>query len=74
MNFDLDNTVGTGVEVDSRVHVRQCSTTSTDPLDSQIAFDPDPSAEVNAVGMGASCDSGSTGYIVYFTTVDDTAS
>ncbi len=72
--FDLDNTAGTGVAVDSQVHVRQCSTTASAPLDSQIAFDADPSAEVNAVSMGGSCDSGSTGYIVYFTTVDDTAS
>ena len=72
VTFDLDNS-GTGVVVDSQVHVRECSTTSTDPLDSQVAFGADP-AEVNAISMGASCDSGSTGYIVYFTTVDDAAS
>ncbi len=72
VTFDLD-TSGTGIAVDSQVHVRECSTTSTDPLDSQVPFGADP-AEVNAIGMGASCDSGSTGYIVYFTTVDDAAS
>ncbi len=66
--FDLDNT---GISVDTNVYVRPCSTTSSDPVNPGVAFGADP-AEVNA-SMGASCDANATGYVVYFATVDNTA-
>lgn len=67
--LNLDNA---GISVDDSVYVRECSLTPADPVNTGVAFAADPS-EVNA-SMGASCDGGSTGYIVYFTTVDNTAS
>lgn len=68
--LDLDET---GIVVDDSVYVRECSLIAADPVTSSAIFAADPSEEVNA-SMGASCDGGSTGYIVYFTTVDNTAS
>jgi hypothetical protein len=67
--FDLDNV---NIAVDNSVYIRTCSTTASDPVGAPVAFDADPS-EVNAVSMGASCDTNSTGYVVYFATVDNTA-
>ena len=68
--LDLDEA---GIAVDDLVYVRECSLAPADPVTSSAAFVADPSEEVNA-SMGASCAGGSTGYIVYFTTVDNTAS
>ena len=68
--FDLDNT---NIAVDTSVYVRDCSTVATDPVGAPIGFGPDP-AEVNAVSLGAGgCVTGSTGYVVYFATVDNSA-
>ena len=67
--FDLDNT---NIGVDAQVYVRACSLAAADPVGAPIAFGADP-AEVNAVPLGASCDASSTGYVVYFATVDNTA-
>lgn len=66
--FNLDNA---GISVDSSVYVRPCSTVATDPVNAGVAFGADP-AEVSA-SMGASCVANSTGYVVYFATVDNTA-
>jgi uncharacterized repeat protein (TIGR01451 family) len=67
--LDLDNA---GIAVDDLVYVRECSLVASDAVNPGVAFAADPS-EVNA-SMGASCDGGATGYIVYFATVDNTAS
>jgi hypothetical protein len=67
--FDLDNT---NIGVDTQVYVRACSIVAADPVGAPIAFGGDP-AEVNAVSLGASCDASSSGYVVYFATVDNTA-
>ena len=67
--LDLDNA---GIAVNDLVYVRECSLVAGDSVNTGVPFaaaDPEVSAS-----MGASCVGGATGYIVYFATVDNTAS
>ena len=67
VTFDLDNS-GTGVAADNQIHVQACGAAA---LTSQSAFSADP-AEVDDADLG-NCAANDTGYVVYFVTVDDTA-
>ena len=69
--FDVDNT---NINVDNQVYIRECDTNAAAAVGTPVAFDTDSTAEVNAASMGASCVANSSGYVVYFATVDDTAS
>jgi len=67
--FDLDNA---NISVDNQVYIRTCDLIAATAVGAPVAFGADP-AEVSAP-MGASCATGTAGYVVYFSTVDSTAS